>query len=75
MKDEGCVCFLVYDVKVVNTKQTTTTYVTSVPACRKTLRAENNNRYFDLKHLKICAHLNISYIFLYVVFRGHSRTP
>jgi hypothetical protein len=37
--------------------------LTSIPACRKTLRAEKNNRYFDFKHLKICAHLNISYNF------------
>jgi hypothetical protein len=35
--------------------------LTSIPACRKTLRAEKNDRYFDLKNLKICAHLNISY--------------
>jgi WD40 repeat protein len=39
-------------------------WVTSVPACRETLRAEKVERYFDFKHLKICAHLNISYIFL-----------
>lgn len=32
--------------------------VTSIPACRK------NDRYYDFKHLKICAHLNISYKFL-----------
>ena len=37
--------------------------ITSIPACRKTLRAEKNDRYFDLKHLKICAHLNIFYNF------------
>jgi hypothetical protein len=24
---------------------------------------EKNDRYFDFKHLKICTHLNISYIF------------
>ncbi len=29
--------------------------------CRKNWCAEKNVRYFDLKHLKICAHLNISY--------------
>jgi hypothetical protein len=49
--------------------------VTSIPTCRKTLRAEKIDRYFDLKHLKICAHLNIFYIFLYVVFHGHYSTP
>jgi hypothetical protein len=38
--------------------------LTSIPACRKSLRAEKNNRYFDFKLLKICAHLNISYNFL-----------
>jgi hypothetical protein len=38
--------------------------VTSIPTCRKNWCAEKNNRYFDLKHLKICAHLNISYNFL-----------
>jgi hypothetical protein len=38
--------------------------LTSILAWRKTLRAGKNNRYFDFKHLKICAHLNISYIFL-----------
>jgi hypothetical protein len=29
------------------------------PTCRK-----KNNSYFDFKYLKICLHLNISYIFL-----------
>jgi hypothetical protein len=38
--------------------------LTSIPACRKTLRTEKNNRYFDFKHLKICAYRNISYNFL-----------
>jgi ribosomal protein L19E len=38
--------------------------VTSIPACRKSLCAEKNDRYFDLKHLKTYIHLNISYIFL-----------
>jgi len=32
--------------------------------CRKTLRIVKNNKHFDLKYLKICTHLNISYIFL-----------
>jgi hypothetical protein len=38
--------------------------LTSIPTCRKTLRAEKINRYFDFKYLKICAHLNIFYNFL-----------
>ena len=37
--------------------------VTSIPACRKTLRAGKNHRYFDFKNLKIYAHRNISYKF------------
>jgi len=41
-----------------------TSSLTSIPTCRKTLRAEKFDRYFDFKHLKICAHLNISYKFL-----------
>ena len=41
-----------------------TVRIMSIPACRKTLRAEKNDRYFDFKHLKICAHLDISYNFL-----------
>jgi hypothetical protein len=31
---------------------------------RKTLRAEKYNRYFDFKHLKFCAHISISYVFI-----------
>jgi hypothetical protein len=38
--------------------------ITSIPACRKNRCAEKNDRYFDLKYLKICVHLNISYNFL-----------
>ena len=35
--------------------------VTSIPACRKTLHAGKNDRYFDFKNPKIYAHLIISY--------------
>ena len=35
--------------------------LTSIPACRKTLCAGKNNRYFDFKHLKIHTYLNTSY--------------
>jgi hypothetical protein len=35
--------------------------ITSIPACRKTLRAEKNNKYFDLKHLSI-SYFFISYV-------------
>jgi len=38
--------------------------VKSIPTCRETLRAEKNVRYFALKHLEICAHLNTSCNFL-----------
>jgi hypothetical protein len=41
--------------------------LTSMPVCRK------NDRYFDLKHLKICAHLNISYDLLQAMF--HRTKP
>jgi choline transport protein len=36
--------------------------ITSIPACRKTLRAEKDNRYFDFKYLKLCVHIDISNI-------------
>jgi hypothetical protein len=35
--------------------------VTSIPACRKNLRAGKNDRYFHFKHLKIHAHLDTPY--------------
>jgi hypothetical protein len=37
--------------------------ITSIPVCRKTLRAGKINRYIDFKYLKICVYINISYIF------------
>jgi hypothetical protein len=39
----------------------TETEIMSIPACRKTLRAGKNDRYFNLKHLKIYTHLSITY--------------
>jgi hypothetical protein len=34
--------------------------VTSLPACRETLRAEKNERYFDFKHLDLHTELQIN---------------
>jgi hypothetical protein len=67
--------FLLHDKIKVKKKIVLFTTLTSIPACRKTLCAEKNDRYFDLEHLKICIYLNISYIFSYIVFHSHSRTP
>jgi hypothetical protein len=36
--------------------------VTSLPGWRETHRAEENNRYFDFKQLKLCVHVDIYYI-------------
>jgi hypothetical protein len=49
----------------------------SVPAWRKTHRAEKIDKYFDFKYLKIWAHINIFYTFFYklcpVATPGHSE--
>ena len=47
-------------------------WVTSIPACRKTLRAGKNDRYFDFEHLELCAHINKTQKFVQVVFSGYS---
>jgi hypothetical protein len=36
-------------------------HLTSIPVCRKTLRAGKSSRYFDFKYLKIYVYLNTSY--------------
>ena len=46
--------------------------LTSIPACQKTLCAEKNSGYFDFMHLKLYAHINISYIYIKVVFYSYS---
>jgi hypothetical protein len=38
-------------------------WVTSLPRWRETHRAEKNDRYFDFKHLKLYAHIDISNFF------------
>jgi hypothetical protein len=35
----------------------------SLPKWRETHRAEKNDKYFDFKHLTLCVHVDISYIF------------
>ena len=44
----------------------------SIPKWRETHRAEKNDGCFHFEHLKLCAHIDISYIFVLSVFRGHS---
>jgi hypothetical protein len=39
--------------------------LTSLPRWRETHCAEKNNRYFDFKYLKLCAHINTSNLFRY----------
>jgi hypothetical protein len=38
--------------------------ITSLPKWRETHRAEKNDEYFDFKHLKLCAHIDISNFFV-----------
>jgi hypothetical protein len=45
--------------------------LTSIPACRKTLRNGKNDRYFDFKNLKNYAHPNISYNLLEFMFYSY----
>jgi len=46
------------------------TGLTSIPACRKTLRAEKNKGYFDFKHLRFCEFVDTSYNLVYIVFQS-----
>jgi hypothetical protein len=39
-------------------------FVTSRPKWRETHRGEKTDRYFDFKHLKLCVHIDFSYIFV-----------
>ena len=61
---EVTACDVVYNLANEKRGRLVDFLLTSIPACRKTLRAERNDRYFDFKHLKICAHPNISNNFL-----------
>ena len=38
--------------------------ITSLPKWRETHCAEKNDGYFDFKHLKLCAHIDISHMFV-----------
>jgi hypothetical protein len=43
----------------------------SIPACRKTLRAGKNGRYFGFEQLELCARIDKTQNFMQVVFSGY----
>ena len=49
--------------------------VTSIPACRKTLHAGKNDRYFDFEQLELCTHIDKTQKCMQIVFSGYSWSP
>jgi hypothetical protein len=45
--------------------------VPEIPACRKSLRAEKYDRYFDFKHVEFPTNIDVCRIFASVVFHSH----